>query len=79
MPSMAKRSSKPRDLNRLAASIVGDATDETPTQVEGQQAQAGRVGGLKGGRVRADRMSPDERSEAARKAAAARWSRNRQG
>lgn len=33
----------------------------------------GRKGGLKGGKARAARMTPKERSEAARKAARARW------
>lgn len=72
---MAKRSPKPRDLNSLAASIVGDATDERPPEPENQQTRAGRVGGRKGGKVRAARMSADERSDAARKAARARWDR----
>jgi hypothetical protein len=70
---MAKRSRKPRDLNALAATIVGDATDESPPEVESQQAQAGRKGGQRGGRARAAKLSPDERSKAARKAARARW------
>ena len=38
-------------------------------------AELGRRGGLKGGAVRAARMSPEERTESARKAAAARWAR----
>jgi len=71
---MAKRSKKPADLNRLAAAIVGDATDDTPPEPESQQARAGRAGGAKGGRARAERMTPEERSAAARKAAKARWS-----
>lgn len=71
---MAKRSKKPADLNRLAAAIVGEATDETPKEPESQQARAGRAGGAKGGRARAERMTPEERSAAARKAAEARWS-----
>ena len=33
----------------------------------------GRRGGLKGGRARAAKLTADERSEAARRAAAARW------
>lgn len=33
----------------------------------------GRLGGKKGGKVRAARMTADERSEAARRAAIARW------
>lgn len=70
---MAKRSKKPADLNRLAAAIVGDATDETPQEPESQQARAGRAGGRKGGKVRASRMTPAERSLAAKKAADARW------
>lgn len=70
---MAKQSKKPADLNRLAAAIVGEATDETPQESETQQAQAGRKGGQKGGKIRASRMTPEERSASARKAAKERW------
>jgi len=70
---MAKQSKKPADLNRLAAAIVGDATDETPPVPESQQAEAGRSGGLKGGKTRAKRLSATRRSEIARAAAQARW------
>lgn len=73
---MAKQSKKPADLNRLAAAIVGEATDETPKQPERQQVQAGRTGGLKGGAVRAKKLSPERRSEIARTAAQARWKRS---
>jgi N6-adenosine-specific RNA methylase IME4 len=50
--------------------IADDLDDEAkdPLAVE-----FGRRGGLKGGRARADKLTPDERSEAARRAAAARW------
>lgn len=70
---MAKKSKKPADLNRLAAAIVGDAIDETPQEPESAQARAGRIGGRKGGKARAEKMTPQERSEAARTAAKARW------
>ena len=70
---MAKQSKKPADLNRLAAAIVGEATDETPPEPENAKAIAGRAGGKKGGKARAKRMTADQRSEAARKAANARW------
>lgn len=70
---MAKRSKKPADLNRLAAAIVGDATDETPEPPESAEAVAGRVGGLKGGKARAAKLSAERRSEIARKAAQVRW------
>jgi hypothetical protein len=73
---MAKRSKKPADLNRLAAAIVGEATDETPTEPESQQARAGRTGGMKGGKRRAERLSAERRSEIAKAAAAARWKRS---
>ena len=45
-----------------------DAEAKDPLAVE-----FGRRGGLKGGRARAARLTADERSEAARRAAAARW------
>jgi hypothetical protein len=35
----------------------------------------GRLGGEKGGRARAESMTPEERSESARRAAQARWRR----
>jgi hypothetical protein len=35
----------------------------------------GRIGGLKGGRVRAERLSPERRKEIAQKAIAARWAK----
>jgi hypothetical protein len=80
---MPKRSGKrPRDLNRLAATIVDEATGDAPKTDpdEGKDPAAvelGRRGGLKGGKARAKKMSAQQRSEAARKAAAARWSRTR--
>ena len=58
---MAKQSKKPADLNRLAAAIVGDATDETRQQPESSHVAAGRLGGKKGGKVRAERMTAAER------------------
>jgi hypothetical protein len=38
----------------------------------------GKLGGRKGGKARAANMTKQERSEAARKAANARWSKKRQ-
>ena len=67
---MPKRSSM-ADVNLLAARIVRMATeqpDKDPLAVE-----LGRRGGLKGGRVRAAKLSPKKRSAIARKAAKARW------
>lgn len=36
---------------------------------------SGRLGGLKGGKARAEKLSPEERKEIAKKAAKARWDR----
>jgi hypothetical protein len=43
----------------------------------GSAAVLGRLGGLKGGKSRADKLSAEQRSEIARKAAAARWNNNK--
>jgi hypothetical protein len=78
---MPDRSSKrPRDVNELGAWIVGRATSDEPEPDpdEGKDPAAvalGRKGGLKGGKARAAKMTPEERSEAARKAAQARWNK----
>lgn len=63
------------DLNRLAAKIVREST-EPAARDDGKDPEAvarGRRGGQKGGKVRAERMTPEQRSEAARRAAQARW------
>ena len=78
---MPKRSSKkrnPRDVNVLAASIVEQSTGEPiPPPDEPQKnphaVALGRVGGLKGGKARAAKLTPEQRSEIARKAAQTRW------
>jgi hypothetical protein len=52
--------------------------EEVVFDVDERRAQAaalGRVGGLKGGRIRAQRLSAKRRADIARKAAAARWKR----
>jgi len=78
---MPKRSSKPRDLNQLAARIVQATTTERgedESVVDGRHSAAvelGRLGGLKGGRARAQKLSAEERSAIARRAAIARWTR----
>jgi hypothetical protein len=122
MPDRSRK--RPRDLNSLAASIVSDATEQTPdrytyrvewsdednewvglcaelpslswldpdkgkalagitrlaeaVESNGKDPAAvalGRKGGLKGGKARADKLIPEQRSEIAKKAAATRWNR----
>ncbi len=73
---MPKRSSKPRDVNALAASMVREATGEAPQDTRNPHAVAlGRMGGLKGGKARAEKLSKKRRSEIAKKAARVRWKR----
>lgn len=77
---MPKRSSNPRDLNQLAARLVQKATTDEPESdpYEGKNPAAvelGRRGGLKGGAARAAKLTPEQRSEIAKRAAAARWLR----
>ncbi|MEE8074200.1 MAG: hypothetical protein V3T60_01090 [Candidatus Binatia bacterium] len=70
---MPKRSST--DPNVLAAQIVAQATGE-PTEGKNPAAVTlGRLGGLKGGRARADKLSARKRREIAKKAAKARWTK----
>jgi hypothetical protein len=78
MPDRSRK--RPRDPNQLGKLIVDIATGEiedTSGNVGKDPAAValGRKGGLKGGRARAANMSPDERKEAARRAAQARWAR----
>lgn len=69
----------PIELNKLAAFIVDQATNEDkpkepeqPTKNKAAQ-ELGRLGGLNGGKVRAERLTADERKAIAQKAAQARW------
>lgn len=39
--------------------------------------ELGRLGGLKGGKARAEKLTKEQRSEIARKAAKARWDKKR--
>jgi hypothetical protein len=74
---MPKRSSKPRDLNKLAAAIAAEAAGEKPEEVPDNKnphaVALGRLGGQKGGKARAAKLSKKRRSQIAKKAAEARW------
>ena len=75
---MAKAPKRPRDTNQLAKFIVDLATGdvELPKTDDGKDPAAvalGRKGGLKGGKARALKLTHEELSAAARKAANMRW------
>lgn len=76
---MAKKVKLPADVNKRAKSIVDILTGEIPETPDGKNAAAvalGRLGGLKGGKARAESLSPKKRKEIAKKAAASRWHKN---
>lgn len=69
---MKKRScnNKKQDFNEIAFQIMQKATTDgkNPAAV-----MLGRLGGLKGGKARASKLSKERRIEIARKAAISRW------
>jgi hypothetical protein len=77
-----KNPKRPRDPNQLAKSIVSLATGETtetPTD-DNKNPHAvalGRLGGLKGGKARAKALTPERRSEIAKRAARRRWGKKK--
>lgn len=83
MPNRSRKQKLP-DPNTTAFGIIQAISGEpvAPPATDGKDPAAvalGRRGGLKGGKARAAKMTSEERSEAARKAAAARWGRKANG
>ena len=74
VPGMAKTK---RDFTQLAHDVFRRAIGEAPAATlpvgESPKVRAGRAGGKKGGAALAAKLTPAERSEAARRAARARW------
>lgn len=68
----ASKRKRPADFNQLAKSILDDSTAEEEP-VPNPAVERGRLGGQKGGKARANKLTPEQRSEIARLAAAARW------
>ena len=68
-----QKSKRTPDVNVIAANIVAQATDEAHIVKNPAAVALGRLGGLKGGRIRAERLTSARRSEIAKKAALARW------
>jgi hypothetical protein len=71
---MTKKPKRPKDINQLAKSVVDAATaphDKNPAAVA-----LGRLGGLKGGKARAEKLTPERKKEIAQKAAKTRWKKD---
>jgi hypothetical protein len=81
---MTKIPKRPRDLNQWAKTMVDIATgaveDREPTPEElGKNPIAvsrGKSGGPRGGRARAAKLTPEQRSDIARIAAQTRWKKS---
>lgn len=79
----AQRPRRPRDPNQLAKLVVDMATGQTSPDrtIQGKNPAAvalGRLGGLKGGKARAQSLSKVRRQEIARAAAKSRWNKKEQ-
>lgn len=79
-----KRTKKEHDFAVTAYRVYQEAIGEKepelekPLSVEGKNPNAvalGRLGGLKGGKARFAKLTPEERKEIAQKAAKARWNK----
>lgn len=75
---MAAKLKRPKDANQHVKNVVDLATDKgiehTIGDVKNPAAvELGRLGGLKGGRARAESLSAKRRKQIAKKAANARW------
>lgn len=85
---MPKRSSKREDANQAAFRTLQEATGDAPktpakpAPEPGKNPAAvelGRLGGLKGGKARAEKLSPAHRKAIAKKAADKRWNNENSG
>ncbi len=76
MPKGPKGEKRPADVIGAAVKVMQIATGEIEEDVDDDgKNQAAVELGRKGGRARAEKMTPERRREIARKAAAARWGR----
>lgn len=77
MPTGPKGQKRPADVTSNAVRVMQIATGEADEQFEGDDGKdkAAQELGRKGGKARAEAMSPARRTEIARKAAGKRWNR----
>jgi len=70
MPTGPRGQKRPADVTGNAVHVMRVLTGEIE---ETEPLKSARKGGLKGGKARAKALSPEERADIARAAAAARW------
>jgi hypothetical protein len=64
-----------KDFSQVAFDVVKKATGQAVAPTTTPRQENGRKGGLKGGVARSSKLTAEQRSEIARKAAATRWSK----
>lgn len=72
---MATRPKRPRDPFQLAKLIGDISVGEVIEKEESLRSKASRIGGLKGGVARAQKLPAEKRIEIAKKAARKRWAK----
>ncbi len=80
-----EKKKRPADISQLAYQIVQEAIQENqePLQAIAKEKNPaavalGRLGGLKGGKARAEKLSAKKRREIAKKAAMKRWGKRKE-
>lgn len=74
MPTGPKRQKRPADVIGNAVKVMQIATGEAKEEyTDDGKNKAAQILGRKGGKARAEKMTPQRRSEIAKKAAAMRW------
>ena len=79
-----RKTTRDHDFSVTAFRVVQEATGQSQPETKEEvlvssidrhaaAVALGRLGGLKGGKARADKLTPKERQESARNAAKARW------
>lgn len=80
MPRGPRGEKRPADLIGNAVRVMQIATGEVEEEYEGDDGKdkAAQAMGRKGGKARAEGMTPERRAEIARKAAVKRWGRDQE-
>jgi hypothetical protein len=69
----SKRTRRPKDTSRIDKFVVNLTTGDPVPEKNPAAVALGRLGGLKGGKARAESLSPKRRKQIAKHAAQARW------
>jgi hypothetical protein len=72
MPKGPRGENRPADVIGAAVKVMRIATGEETEELDAAKSAAAELGS-RGGKARAERMTPERRAEIARKAANSRW------